>query len=619
MTRSRAICFALLLASIPAVGCGVDLASGPECSMSFSAAPSVPVRGERVVVTAYVTSDANGFHEYDWSLAFDGQPVAFDVTSAGGDVIEFTADRSGVYSIGLQGHVGELVCDGSAHPINAVEEGARSQRFVLRVVPAPGSPSAPPPQDKSIELFGGTAEYNLGPLTLNPGIEVSGAALDPDGQPITAYLRAWPSEAGQPEPGAAPLLSETFAGEGGLYHAHLLDVPHDLLLVPTAPDLPASYARGVRVDEIPGLTRIGAGNQVAVTVADGSGVPVAGARVTLVAGGVPSSVAETDGAGAATVRVNGDGALSLSVEPPETSGLPQLELAASDGAVLAAGGGAIAVRYAASPPARTVSPEVRLADGATAAPGSRVTWIAHPLAAAATVSIDGGDPHQATGLVRRAAEAGAGGAVPEMLLPAAAYDVVVEPPVDAAPDTEAVSVAAVDLAPGEPAPAVLGLAAPAVVRGQVKIPVGSDGAEFAALPGVLVQAAPRGLLVGATRAGASARTDADGRFALRLAGGGAYEIEVDGASRGQGRARWNAVAPAAGATADLDTTFLPRVLRATGLLVVEGGLGPAGGAHLQLFCTGCGPDGRSVPVTETVTDATGGFELVAPDPGVAAE
>jgi hypothetical protein len=192
---------------------------------------------------------------------------------------------------------------------------------------------------------------------------------------------------------------------------------------------------------------------------------------------------------------------------------------------------------------------------------------------------------------------------------------VVEPPVElpggADPDQEAVGLAPVDLEPGSGTPATLRLAAPAELSGQILVGAGEE----VPLAGARVQAVARGLLAGAAAAGASARTGEDGRFTLRLAGGGEYEITVDGTPVGQGRARQIVTMPAAGGAEDLGAIQLPAVLRASGTLA--GAAGPLGGAHLQLFCRECGPDGGWSPVSQTVTDATGRFVLVAPDPGVA--
>ena len=175
--------------------------------------------------------------------------------------------------------------------------------------------------------------------------------------------------------------------------------------------------------------------------------------------------------------------------------------------------------------------------------------------------------------------------------------------------------AALEVDLGAGVPAALSLTEPAELRGRVLVP-GDAGQE--ALAGVRIQAAPRGLIAGATAAGAAARTAADGRFALPVAGGGDYQITADATALGHGRLRWLVTAPAPGGEVNLEPALLPRVIQASGHLVTIDG-DPVPGAHLQLFCTTCATDGGADAVTETVSDAVGHFDLVLPDPGVAPE
>ncbi len=233
-----------------------------------------------------------------------------------------------------------------------------------------------------------------------------------------------------------------------------------------------------------------------------------------------------------------------------------------------------------------------MADGSTPAGGSRVTWIARPIAGAGTITI-GAASSPATGVVRRSAAVDAGGDMAATLLPEAVYDAVVEPPAGAPRATDAPSVTAVDLSGGgEPGP--LALAAPARLLGQVVAPPDRDDEDGAPIPlaGVRVQATPRaGVLLGAASAGAAAITDGEGRFTLSVAGGGAYEVTADGIALREGRIRLYVNAPAPGAASDLDVLALPRVLRAIGVIEMGGGGNPLPGTYLSCSAT------RAVPRT----------------------
>jgi hypothetical protein len=448
---------------------------------------------------------------------------------------------------------------------------------------------------------------------------VSGVSRGIEGEPIPAYLRARPLVS----PGSGPpLYSEVFAGDEGGYQMRLVDEDHELLVVPDDPALSPYRYHSIALAELAGKTQVKVADEIAVSVRSGAGAadPVAGARVSMVVDGVPSSVAVTDAAGDAVVAIDPERAAapaSLSVVPPEASGLPQLDLSAGEGLELPAGSGAIDVHYIASLGSRMVAPAVRMADGSTPAAGSRVTWVARPMAGAGTITI-GPASRPAAGVVRRTASVDAGGDMAATLLPEAVYDAVVEPPAGASRATDAPSVTEVDLTDGEPGP--LALAAPAELRGQVVAPPARDDEGGAPVPlaGVRVQATPRaGVLLGAPSAGAAAITDGEGRFTLAVAAGGAYEVTADGTALREGRVRLHITAPAPGASQDLGALELPRVLRAVGVVEMAGGGNPLPGTHLQLFCYACGPEDSAVPVAETLTDDAGRFVLIAPDPGIA--
>ena len=61
---------------------------------------------------------------------------------------------------------------------------------------------------------------------------------------------------------------------------------------------------------------------------------------------------------------------------------------------------------------------------------------------------------------------------------------------------------------------------------------------------------------------------------------------------------------------------LPPTLRLGGELTIAGG-NRVEGALIQLQCLTCGPGGGPATVAEAVSDASGAFSMLAPDPGVA--
>jgi hypothetical protein len=602
-----------LLAGAVACGTGVpdddsDDGDGDGCGLSFSVDPverEERVVGRKLQVTAYVDGGSSGFAEYEWTVTSDGEPIPFDDTNrTDGSVIELTPASAGIHEIALAGSIGGLTCTSAQDTLNVLASGARLERFVLRVVPGAGGDV--PAQDRPIEVFGGDGEFSLGSLAVSLGSAVAGRSSDAAGDAVPVYLRAWQTLA---VGGAPRLLSEATTGPDGEYTLHLLDQKrYELLVVPVDPSLaPYAIAEATSL-EIPAAVSYLPGEPVTGTVVDSDGAPVVGATVSLVVGGVPSSIAITDVAGGFALEVRAGASVSVIVSPPDASGLPRLELVAPEATLSA--GGAVHVAYSALA-ARQVTLAVRAADGETPAPGARVTWIARPIDAAGTVRIDEDGERTATGLVRRTLAAGEGGETAAALLPETIYDVLVDPPASAA--GQAAAALEVDLASSDPT--TVSLAQPSALRGRVLVPGASADEPLA---GVRIQAAPRGLMAGATSAGAAARTDGDGRFALSVAGGGEYEITADATALGYGRLRWLFTAPAPGGDADLEPVVLPRVLRASGELLTFDGA-PVPGAHLQVFCAACAPGGGTDAVAEAVTDPAGGFELVLPDPGVAPE
>ena len=592
----RAAALGLVLVTL---GCGADGGHLPEpsCSIAIAVSPSMPVRGQIVSATAQVeVEELFGGRTITWSVRFGGAAVEHQVISPD-DTISFEASEAGTYEVSASGSVGGTACSGDMRSVNVIVPGARFEDMVVRAVPA--DPLAAAAQDLLVRVPGG-ADYSLGTLTLSGGIAVAGQLLGPGGEGLTGYLRATPSgEAVVPRP-----VTEAFAGAGGAFDLLLLGTIHDVLVVPDGDEVPPVLVAGVLPGALDGAIELDGGAVVTGAVTDGAGEPVAGARVALTVGGVPSTVAVTDAAGGYSLRARAGGPVAVTVTPEPGSGLPALELAPPSGSAVGAGS-TIDIAYGAALASRTVSPLVRQSDGATPAAGARLTWIMRPIASAGLVQL-GGTSHAARGVLRHSMVADGAGATDPVALPRAVFDVLVQPG-PSAPAGQAVRIAAVDLAAG--APAALSLAAAARLEGEVV-----DGAG-APVAGARVTAAPRGLLASSAAAGAGAITGADGRYALAVAGPGNYDLAVDGADAGEGRASRIASAPAPGGTAALDPIALPDTLRLSGVIGAPGP-GPLAGTSVQLLCLTCGADGGPAVVAEAVTDPAGRFVLLAPDPGV---
>ncbi|WP_428267147.1 hypothetical protein [Haliangium sp.] len=560
-----------------------------------------------VVAQALVASEAvSGVQRYQWQVTFDGALVGIRPFDQDGTAIAFTAETPGPYEVRLAGSVGGVVCADAVEAVNVSPPDADAVTYRIRFVPAPGHGFAA--QEQLVTLPAGV-DYALGTLTLGTGQPVTGVVIDRNNAAVAAYLRVSP--AGAPEAG----FVETFTDDDGDFSLRLPGGRHDVLVVPASPAYAPARLGNLSTDELAALV-VPPAATVAGVVQDPDGLALASARVSLHPEGTPPAVITTgaDGDFAAPVRVGP--ALALTVIPPEQSGLPWLALAPSTelGAALAADQDppTLAIGYDPGLAAREVVAMAVGPDGQTPVAGVSATWIARPdvapMTQAATVRVGAGDPVLVPGSARLAVTAGADGAWPALRLPAALYDVVLEPAGGTA--GAQVTVREVDLRTGADTPSTLALAAPAHLRGVVVDELG------AAVPGVRVSATPIELLVASTAAGAVARTTADGGFDLAVAGAGSYRLRVAPGTGPAGGttagASVDAVAPGPGASLDLGSIALPAAVQLSGQVSVPGLPGGVPGVTVQLVCA-AGPCPDDVePVAEAVTGAGGGFVLAVP-------
>jgi hypothetical protein len=584
MKRACATLSLLVLAGCGATsqdGSGGDAgAGGPECEMViYPFEPAEPERGDTVVVAGDISSrGASGLFRFAWSATTEGQRV--DVERRGDDAIAIRPLRAGIYAVELRGSVGELDCFPATRTLNVRELGAATERYRLRVVPADGGSAA----EHEVTIYGG-ADYDLGALAIDSSASLTGQIVGPGG-PISGYVRIR---------GAGGATVEVFAQEGALQAPKPPGgPPYEVLVMPDDEEVAPALLVGLSEPDLADL-RIDAGLEILGELLDADGAGVEGARVSLSVGGVPSTIGETGADGSFSLRARGGEAI-VRVRAPAGRGLHDLR---AEGVAIDAAT-ELLVRYHPELEPVRVHPQITAADGTTPAPSARVTWIAEPVEVAGEVD-DGAGLQLASGSARRAASADHAGGMSELILPLGTYQVVVAPGEGAEPQDAARSVQ-VDLAEG--APSALALAAPAEIRG-----VARGAAELA---GVRIVASP--IQEPTSFPGDAATSGEDGAFALLVSGQIPYEIALSPPPTARLARAWLDVeSPLAGAELDLGDVQLPPAIAVYGEIWASG-VGALPGAHVSLGCTSCGV---ARPVAEAVTDATGRFRLLVPDPGSA--
>ena len=596
----RSLLLAAAAACLPACGIGAD--SGPdggggdndggvECTAFISFDPPAPTAStSRPVRVNATVLGARAVLDYAWSVSFKGASVATMSAQPDGSAITFPAILPGVYSVRLQ-LGGTSGCPTVQEQLNVRAVGARQERMRLRITP-PASAGVPP-TETLVDVYGG-AEFTLHTISLDRG-RATAATVQGGAAGVPAYLRLMPVT------GRAAAVEAYTDGAGG-FAARVLDQPHDVLVVPTAPDRAPQLVRdwSPAGPDLP----VVAGAAVGGTVT-GPGGPLAGAKVQLKVlarlqlGGqletveIPSTIATTDAAGAFSLRAEPvQGAeIEVDVTPPDGSGLPRLLAQAPFAASLQ-------IAYAASPAPRNLQGTIVQRQGGTPVAGAKVVVVGSQ-AAAGTVTPAGGSPVSAVGMVRVAGATSGAGALPVMRVPPWQLSAVVELTPSDHP------VAAIDLTSGTPASMTVN---PATSKPtQLQRPGG------AAIDGAVLDAIPAGDLAQAGVASAiRARADAGGQLSVSLSDGARYDLRIHDPIFGRGAPR--VVAGVTSATIAAGYALRP-ALTATGKLALAGSPAPLAGASIQVLCITCPGLERSRPLAEATSRADGSFTLVVPDPG----
>jgi hypothetical protein len=469
----------------------------------------------------------------------------------------------------------------------------------------------PPPtsglqiQQKVISVVGGTPQGELN-FTLEQGVLVSLGLVDEvNGGVADAFVRLIANDRG--------FEARTYVEAGRVLEVVLLEDNYDVLVIPDETGTPrfaptlvrnralASLTAAQHLDLVPGIAVHG-------TIVDPGGAPLAGARVLLADGRLPSTLGVTDADGSFTVRAQAGG-FGLSVAAPVSASMPDLELEA--GITVGAVPDAITVAYTEeASPAGLLDVTVRSHGGAGPVAGARVTLRGHlPRAGIVTV---GSVPHDAGGVVRRIATTDAVGRLVVPNLPAGDYELLVEPLGHGLTD-DAVTRKVIAL-PG--AATVMQLFPKVRLSGVLGRPADLGGRD---LTGTRVTAIlSGGGAAPALGAAPAAATDQLGSFDVRidpadLAAPLEYLLVAD-PPPGSGLARGLQVLQV-DQVSDVSITSLrlPRALLLGGTVLPE--YGPAlGGVYVEAYRYREPADADPAARAEAVTDAAGRFQLYFCEP-----
>jgi hypothetical protein len=546
----------------------------------LSVFPLMPEASAVAPVRVSINSGAAGVFVYEWTVFHDSAPIPHTVESSQGDQIIFIAIEPGIYDVSVTISGGFTSCPFASAPITVRAPGANSNIYRLRAVPPPAT--GVPPQEQVIEVDGGGDAIKN--ISLDPGITAAGTVRNGMGGPgIPAYLKFMP--------GSAPLaFTERFTTAGGSYSTKLVGVTHDVLVIPESTTLAPKL-----VTWTPTTTSlvVGPGQVVTGTVRNPAATGLAGAKVQLMANGVPSTIATTAGDGSFSLRADfpAGSTITVNVTPPAASGLPRLQ--ATGTFTLTS---AMQINFSAALQTCNLSSTPVRRDTVNQ-PGAKVTVVGTLAVNAGTVTA--GAAANALGTVRIAASADGSGLLPSVLVPRAATLSAVTQlgPTDFAVDgldTSACPALVID------APAL------AVAAGIAKTPANG------VLDGLRVEATPVGVLALADAQTISTTTDSNGAFSLALAANGHYDVRfVDPQARVARREDSNFLPGSIP-----DDVIMPLAVGIRGKVSISSTAQPLPLTSIMLLCTQCssGVDAAR-PIAHATTNGLSEYRLAVPDPG----
>jgi hypothetical protein len=546
----------------------------PSCGVTVDFDPPMPLAytGSRVRATAHVV-DAPGVLGYTWTIRKNTTPIAFEPAAPDMSAVDFDVSVADSYEA-LVHVAGSDPCPSTPYFVNSTAPNANTTQIRLRVFPPSGI--AAPPNEKLVLVNGG-GNASIGVVTIDAGQVFTGTTG------AQAYVKFIPVA-------ARDAYVESFTAANGAFSVRLINQPYDVLVVPIV----AGFAPRLFTSWLPGsnLTLDG-GTVITGHVTDHTDASLATAKVQLVVGGVPATLATTDASGNFSLRTSvTSGAASIEVTAPSASGLPRLVASGTLGA------GAITIDYANTIAIRDLAGSV-VRRGGIAQQNAQVT-IAGTFANAGTVS--GGLAATANAEVHASAVANGSGSLPTLRAPNQLLSAVTT--ID-----NAATLAPIDLRGAVPAT----VNAPPLATINTRL----TNATGTALDGAILEARPKGVLAGANEIRAIA--NASGDITAALAPGGTYDLLlVD--PRGHEELRMAAPRREADKTsADVLSVYaLPGAVQIKGTIVVGGTQQPVGNGAVQVLCAigaECTGTVRALPLAEGASSSTGQFAVAVFDPG----
>ena len=556
------------------------------CTVAVTFTPSEPIAGAgQVVIANAVASGVQGFATYQWNVGFGDQQLDVTPLADGSTKISFPIENPGTYHVSLAVSAATQ-CNPYDDDFNVLAQGANTSSFRLDIVPP--TSSATPPYENVILISGG-ADVQLSDVVLPSGVQVEGSLLDNQSQPVAAYVRFAPLS-------TPDSIVETYAATDGAYHATLPSGGlQRVLVIPNSPALAPQ--------EFPSWTplvntlAVDAGTVVDGTVVDPSGAPLAGARVTITMGDVPSTIATSGSDGAFSLRIHPPtlGAIIMTVVPPTTTGLPTL--LATLGALP---NSAATISYS---PSTTLVDLGGLVLQRAGSPVAAQLDLLGSSANAGTISI-GASSTVASGRTHAIITTTSSGIIASgSLVPAIALDAVAQTS-DGAAGSATSSVSSIEF--GTLAPSTIDIAEPAPFT------FNAVNAAGFSVPGARLIAIPTGSLGLASMTPVIAVANEFGVLSSTLAAGATYDIRIDDPSEQSAPLRISGVT-----AGSLGTVALPAAIRLHGNVLLANGNAALHGAAIALYCVSCTGSARQQPIAEAASDATGAYTLVVVDPGVA--
>ena len=556
----------------------LELLSGPDSRLRVRAEVSGP------------SAPANP--SWRWQVLFE-QVSRVEVATVPGraDIVEFPVRSPGAYFIKA-----EAATDCSTEVTASAQSASdRVSTFWVRVTPPRAS--GLPPQDTTISVGGrGAPAKNL---ALERGQLVRIDPHDRGDVAIPSFIRI--SSRGS---------TVLFEGHNkdthmGFQPALLPLLTYDVLVVPDGPIAPILLTGRKPAELVAPLFLLDPGVPVSgeILAGAGAGTRVAGVRVLMRSGRLPSTIGTSDGDGRFALRAR-PGQWSAVVLPPAGSSLPEAQV--NDALVLREQPASLRFQWKVLPTAR-LDVAVTEPGGQPATRPVRVRIESEPgaLPDVGTFQVET-STLGATGYLRMDADTAANGVATFTAVPIGRYHAYAVPPAEATD----VAVTAGLVEAGAAQPQRIALARPVRISGRL-LPVNlSAGLRLVALD----------TDSGSPGEAASATLDAEGRYNLRLAPGRSFRLQIEPSPERNlprlflGAVTANADITLAEVTGTAGITFV-------GAVTVEQTLVP--GAVVQVYCTGLPPDcvdpdapdtDAARPVSETVTTQDGRFQVHLPDP-----